>query len=89
MKVGTKPHASSEYLALLGAFPPRPIHDDDAHRRAIEVVNSLLDRPAPPRMKRIISTSWVYSSPTTRTRFSNIPNSLPSSGSATSWRSTP
>jgi HTH-type transcriptional regulator/antitoxin HigA len=35
-----------EYLALIRAFPPRPIRDDDEHRRAIEVVNGLLDRPA-------------------------------------------
>ena len=27
-------------------FPLRPIHGDAEHRRAIEVVNSLLDRPA-------------------------------------------
>ena len=47
MKVRTKPRAaSSEYLALLCAFPPRPIRGDDEHRRAIEVVNGLLDRPA-------------------------------------------
>jgi HTH-type transcriptional regulator / antitoxin HigA len=47
MKVTTKPQAaSSEYLALLRAFPPRPIHCDDEHRRAVEVVNGLLDRPA-------------------------------------------
>ena len=47
MSVKTKPpHGSSEYLALLRAFPPRPIRGDDEHRRAIEVVNSLLDRPA-------------------------------------------
>src|ERR1700677_3614385 len=47
MNVRTKPHASSsEYLALLRAFPPRPIRGDDEHRRAIEVVNGLLDRPA-------------------------------------------
>ena len=39
-------HVSPEHLALLGAFPPRPIRDDDEHRRAIEVVNGLLDRPA-------------------------------------------
>jgi HTH-type transcriptional regulator / antitoxin HigA len=47
MNVKTKrPHGSPEYLALLRAFPPRPIRGDDEHRRAIEVVNSLLDRPA-------------------------------------------
>jgi HTH-type transcriptional regulator / antitoxin HigA len=33
------------YLALLRAFPPRPIRDDDEHRSAIAIVNSLLDRP--------------------------------------------
>jgi len=42
-----KPHACSpEYLALLRAFPPRPIRSDDEHRRAVDVVNGLLDRPA-------------------------------------------
>jgi HTH-type transcriptional regulator / antitoxin HigA len=37
---------SPEYLALLRGFPPRPIRGDDDHRRAIAVVNGLLDRPA-------------------------------------------
>lgn len=49
MKVGakTKPRRSSpHYLALLRTFPPRPIRGDDEHRRAVEVVNRLLDRPA-------------------------------------------
>lgn len=45
MNAGTKSRPV-EYLALLRAFPPRPIRDDDAHRRAIAVVNGLLDRPA-------------------------------------------
>jgi HTH-type transcriptional regulator / antitoxin HigA len=36
---------SPEYLALLRGFPPRPIRDDHEHRRAIAVVNDLLDRP--------------------------------------------
>jgi len=36
---------SPRYIALLLAFPPRPIRSDDEHRRAIEVVNRLLDRP--------------------------------------------
>ncbi len=47
MNVGTKTRpdrCSPEYLALVRAFPPRPIRDDDDHRRAIEVVNGLLDR---------------------------------------------
>jgi HTH-type transcriptional regulator / antitoxin HigA len=39
-------HFSAEYLALLRSFPPRPIRDDDEHRRTVEVVNGLLDRPA-------------------------------------------
>ena len=37
---------SPEYIALVRAFPPRPIRDDDEHRRAIAVVNGFLDRPA-------------------------------------------
>jgi HTH-type transcriptional regulator/antitoxin HigA len=48
MSAGTKSkpdRGSSEYLALLRTFPPRPIRDDDVHRRAIAVVNGLLDRP--------------------------------------------
>jgi len=48
MKVRTKTKAdggSPEYLALLGAFPPRPIGSDPEHRRSVEVVNGLLDRP--------------------------------------------
>lgn len=49
MSAGTKSqpdHGPREYLALLRAFPPRPIRDDDEHRRAIEVLNRLLDRPS-------------------------------------------
>ncbi len=47
VRTKTKPGRSSgEYLALLRTFPPRPIRDDDEHRRAIAVVNGLLDRPA-------------------------------------------
>jgi HTH-type transcriptional regulator / antitoxin HigA len=51
MKPGTKTKTrperrSSDYLALLRTFPPRPIRDDDEHRRTIAVVNSFLDRPA-------------------------------------------
>jgi HTH-type transcriptional regulator/antitoxin HigA len=42
----TPQSCSSEYLALLRAFPPRPIRDDRENRQAITVVNSLLDRPA-------------------------------------------
>ncbi len=46
MDVKTKPaRFSPEYLALLASFPLRPIRDDAEHRRAIEVVNSLIDRP--------------------------------------------
>ena len=47
MKVRTKTRPAScppEYLALLEAFPPRPIRDDRQHRQAITVVNGLLDR---------------------------------------------
>jgi HTH-type transcriptional regulator/antitoxin HigA len=39
-------HGSREYLALLRAFPPRPIRGDDEHRRATAVLNRLLDRPS-------------------------------------------
>jgi HTH-type transcriptional regulator/antitoxin HigA len=49
MSAGTKSkpdHGSREYLALLRAFPPRPIRDDDEHRRATAVLNRLLDRPS-------------------------------------------
>jgi HTH-type transcriptional regulator / antitoxin HigA len=46
MSVKTNPQRiSDEYLALIHAFPPRPIRGDDQHRRAVEVVNGLLDRP--------------------------------------------
>jgi len=46
MNVKTNPQRiSDEYLALIHAFPPRPIRGDDQHQRAVEVVNSLLDRP--------------------------------------------
>ena len=47
MNAGTKTRSdrcSPQYLALVRAFPPRPIRGDDDHRRAIEVVNGLLDR---------------------------------------------
>jgi HTH-type transcriptional regulator/antitoxin HigA len=47
MDVRTKPpRCSPEYLALVSSFPLRPIRDDAEHRRAIEVVNGLLDHPA-------------------------------------------
>ena len=43
--VKTNPHpVSNDYVALLKAFPPRPIRNDVQHRRAVEVVNGLLDR---------------------------------------------
>lgn len=32
------------YLDLLRGFPPRPIRDEDGHRRAIGVIDSLIDR---------------------------------------------
>jgi HTH-type transcriptional regulator / antitoxin HigA len=44
-KTNPKP-ISDNYLALLMAFPPRPIRGDEHHREAVEVVNGLLDRPA-------------------------------------------
>jgi HTH-type transcriptional regulator / antitoxin HigA len=47
MTVKTDPQrVSAAYLALLRGFAPRPIRNDDEHRRAIAVVNGLLDRPA-------------------------------------------
>ena len=49
MKARTKSkpdRGSPEYLALLQAYPPRPIRDDDEHRRATAVLNRLLDRPS-------------------------------------------
>jgi HTH-type transcriptional regulator / antitoxin HigA len=46
VNVKTNPHRiSDDYVALLNAFPPRPIRNDEQHRRAVEVVNGLLDRP--------------------------------------------
>jgi HTH-type transcriptional regulator/antitoxin HigA len=45
VKTKIKPDGGSpEYLALLRGFPPRPIRGDDEHRRAIAVVDGLLDR---------------------------------------------
>jgi HTH-type transcriptional regulator / antitoxin HigA len=47
MTVTIKPQrVSAVYLALLRGFPPRPIRNEREHRRAIAVVNRLLDRPA-------------------------------------------
>jgi HTH-type transcriptional regulator/antitoxin HigA len=47
VRTTTKPDSCSpEYLALLRVFPPRPIRGDREHRRALEIVNGLLDRPA-------------------------------------------
>ena len=47
MTVKTDPQrVSAGYLALLHGFAPRPIRGEDEHRRAIAVVNGLLDRPA-------------------------------------------
>ena len=37
---------SAGYLALLEQYPPRPIRTDAEHRRAISVINGLLDRSA-------------------------------------------
>jgi HTH-type transcriptional regulator / antitoxin HigA len=37
---------SAGYLALLARYPPRPIRTDAEHRRAIAVINGLLDRSA-------------------------------------------
>ncbi len=45
MKLRTnRQRISDEYLALIQAFPPRPIRGDAQHRRAVEIVNGLLDR---------------------------------------------
>jgi HTH-type transcriptional regulator/antitoxin HigA len=46
MSAGTKRKPDRGYLALLRDFPPRPIRDDDEHRRATAVLNRLLDRPS-------------------------------------------
>ncbi len=49
MKTGTRTppdRGSPEYVRLLRSFPPRPIRSDDEHRRAVQVVNGLLDRAA-------------------------------------------
>ena len=46
MSVKAPAHISAEYLALLRAYPPRPIHGDDDHLRTIDVVNDLLGRPS-------------------------------------------
>ena len=32
------------YLEMLCEFPPRPIHDDDEHRRVVEVIDGMIDR---------------------------------------------
>ncbi len=46
MTLKTNPEPiSDDYVALLNAFPPRPIRNDEQHRSAVEVVNGLLDRP--------------------------------------------
>jgi HTH-type transcriptional regulator / antitoxin HigA len=46
VNVNSNPQRTSDnYVALVNAFPPRPIRNDDQHRRAVEVVNGLLDRP--------------------------------------------
>jgi HTH-type transcriptional regulator/antitoxin HigA len=36
--------SSDRYLEMLRAFPPRPIRNDREHRRAIEVIDGLIDR---------------------------------------------
>ena len=47
MTVKTGPRrVSAKYLTLIRGFAPRPIRSDAEHRRAIAVVNGLLDRPA-------------------------------------------
>jgi HTH-type transcriptional regulator / antitoxin HigA len=47
MTMNTDAHrASARYLALLRGFPLRPIRTEAEHRRAIAVINGLLDRPA-------------------------------------------
>jgi HTH-type transcriptional regulator / antitoxin HigA len=49
MNAGTKisrDRCSPEYLALVRAFPLRPLRGDDEHRRAIAVVDGFLNRPA-------------------------------------------
>lgn len=46
---GNKHH---RYLELVAAFPLRPIHKDSEHRRAIKVLDALLDRPKLSRDER-------------------------------------
>jgi HTH-type transcriptional regulator/antitoxin HigA len=36
--------SSDRYLEMLREFPPRPIHNDGEHRRAIEVIDKMIDR---------------------------------------------
>jgi HTH-type transcriptional regulator / antitoxin HigA len=42
--VSPRQPSSERYLELLREFPLRPIHDDDEHRGAIEVIDGLIDR---------------------------------------------
>ena len=44
-KTASPRHASPDrYLEMLREFPPRPIRNDDEHRRAIEVIDGIIDR---------------------------------------------
>lgn len=36
--------SSDRYLKMLCEFPPRPIRNDDEHRRAIGVIDDIIDR---------------------------------------------
>ncbi len=47
MATRTKPAlaGAGDYMEVLRAFPPRPIRSDAEHRRAIEVIDGLIDRP--------------------------------------------
>lgn len=42
--VSPRKPSSDRYLEMLREFPPRPIHDDGEHRRAIAVIDTLIDR---------------------------------------------
>ncbi len=43
MATQTAPPPVDRYMDLVRAFPLRPIRDDEQHRRAIEILDSLID----------------------------------------------
>lgn len=44
MVTQTAPPPVDRYMDLVRAFPLRPIRDDENHRRAIEILDSLIDK---------------------------------------------